>query len=599
VEAKTWLKHYDEEVPHTLHPYPEGTLLDVVSATAQSRPGHPALLFKGSHISYAELDRLSDAFAAALVALGVKKGARVALLLPNCPQFVIGQLGAWKAGAVVVPVNPLYTKGELLHILADCGAEIALTLTPFYDKIKAMQPHTSLRRVIATSIKEYLPLHLRVLFSAFKEKKEGHRIALKPEDLWLSHLLRTYAEGPRPDVPVGPNDLALFLYTGGTTGTPKAAVGTHQALLVTATQLKTWFGELLIDWEDVFMANMPFFHVYGNLGTLVAGLVGRNPLALIPNPRDLDDLLDTIGKVRPALLPGVPTLFIALLHHPRVRAGQVDFRSIKLCFSAAAPLMAETKHRFEALTGGRIVEGYALTESMVAAVISPVHGAHKPGSVGMPLPDVEVRILDADDGHEVLPPGQVGEIVMRAPQLMQGYWGRPAESADMIREGPWPGSGERWLYTGDLGMMDEDGYLFIVDRKKDLIKPSGFQVWPREVEEVIASHPAVAEVGVAGVPDRVRGEAVKAWVVLRDGQQVTPAEIRAYCRARLIDYKVPRYVEFRDSLPKTLVGKVLRRELVREEVSGRSSPSQNRPQAAGRTGYQPPAVSPVAGLSAH
>ncbi len=245
------------------------------------------------------------------------------------------------------------------------------------------------------------------------------------------------------------------------------------------------------------------------------------------------------------------------------------------------------------------MEGYALTESMVAAVISPVHGAHKPGSVGMPLPDVEVRILDADDGHEVLPPGQVGEIVMHAPQLMQGYWGRPAESADMIREGPWPGKGERWLYTGDLGMMDEDGYLFIVDRKKDLIKPSGFQVWPREVEEVIASHPAVAEVGVAGVPDRVRGEAVKAWAVLRDGQQVTPAEIRAYCRARLIDYKVPRCVEFRDSLPKTLVGKVLRRELVREEVSGRSSPSQNRPQAARRTGYQPPAVSPVAGLSAH
>jgi long-chain acyl-CoA synthetase len=593
VNAKIWLKHYDEEVPHTLHPYPKGTLLDVVSETAQRRPAHPALLFKGAQISCAELEQLSDAFAAALVALGVSKGDRVALLLPNCPQFVIGQLGAWKAGAIVVPVNPLYTESELLHILADCGADTVLTLTPFYAKIKAVQPHTSVRRVIATNIKEYLPLHLRVLFSAFKEKKEGHRITLKPEDLWLSHLLRTYAQGPQPDVPVGPNDPALFLYTGGTTGTPKAAVGTHQALLMTARQLRTWFGELLNDWEDVAMANMPFFHAYGNLGTLVAGLLGRNPLALVPNPRDLDDLLDTIGKVRPALLPGVPTLFIALLHHPRVRAGQVDFKSLKLCFSAAAPLMAETKHRFETLTGGRIVEGYALTESMVAAVISPVQGAHKQGSVGMPLPDVEVRIVDAEDGHKVLRPGQVGEIVMRAPQLMQGYWGRPAESAEMIREGPWPGSGERWLYTGDLGIMDEDGYLFIVDRKKDLIKPSGFQVWPREVEEVIASHPAVAEVGVAGVPDRVRGEAVKAWVVLRDGQQVTPSEIRAYCRARLIDYKVPRCVEFRDSLPKTIVGKVLRRELVREEVSGHGSPPPIQPQGEKRTAYQPPVVVPV------
>jgi long-chain acyl-CoA synthetase len=556
---KVWLKYYDEGIPHTLQPYPERTLLDAVHDTARQRPGHPALLFKGARLSYGELERLSDAFAAALVGLGVKKGDRVALLLPNCPQFVIGQLGAWKAGAVVVPMNPLYTERELPHMLNDCGAETALVLTPFYDKIKAVQPYTGLQRVIATNIKEYLPSHLRLLFSLLKEKKEGHRIALQGDDFWLSDLLRLYAHSPRPRVPVGPHDPALFMYTGGTTGTPKAAVGTHHALLVTGTQLKAWFGALFVDWEDAVMGHMPMFHAYGNLGILSAALVGHHPLALVPNPRDLDDLVDTIHEVRPALLPGVPTMYIALLNHPKVRAGQVDFSSIKLCFSSASALLAETKNRFEALTGGRIMEGYALTESMVAAVITPAHGAYKPGSVGVPLPDVKVRIVDADNGCGVLPPWQVGEIAMHAPQLMQGYWQRPAETADVLHDG--------WLYTGDLGYVDEDGYLFIVDRKKDLIKPSGFQVWPREVEEVIASHPAVEEVGVAGIPDKLRGEAVKAWVVLREGQKVTGAEIRAYCREQLVAYKVPRYVAFRDSLPKSMVGKVLRRELVAEATT--------------------------------
>ena len=267
-------------------------------------------------------------------------------------------------------------------------------------------------------------------------------------------------------------------------------------------------------------------------------------------------MLATIHKVHPAFLPGVPTLFIALLNHPKVVAGKADLRSLKLCLSGAAPLLAETKQRFEALTGGRIVEGYALTESMMAAVLTPIGGVYKVGSTGLPLPDVEIRIVDADTGKHDLPAATVGEVLIRAPQLMQGYWQNPAETANAIRDG--------WLYTGDLGYLDEDGYLFLVDRKKDVIKPSGFQVWPREVEEVIATHPAVAEVGVAGVPDAHSGEAVKAWVVLRQGQQVSAEELRAYCREKLTAYKVPKHIEFRDSLPKTLVGKVLRRELAAE-----------------------------------
>jgi long-chain acyl-CoA synthetase len=286
---------------------------------------------------------------------------------------------------------------------------------------------------------------------------------------------------------------------------------------------------------------------------------------LSPDPRDLDDLLRTIQKVRPAFLPGVPTLFNALLNHPKVQAGEVSLKSLKLSLCGAAPLMLETKQRYERVTGGRIVEGYAMTESMLATVATPTHGLYKPGAVGIPMPDVEVRVVDANSGEALLSPGQVGEFILRAPQIMQGYWGKPAETANAIRDG--------WLYTGDLGYLDEDGYMFIVDRKKDVIKPSGFQVWPREVEEVLAGHPVVAEVGVAGVPDPYQSEAVKAWVVLRSGQTLSAAELRKYCRERLTAYKVPKHIQFVDSLPKTPVGKILRRELVDNEERSSSGAS--------------------------
>jgi long-chain acyl-CoA synthetase len=554
---KPWFKSYDEGVPHTLHPYPEQTLLDVVSDTTRQRPDHTALLFKGARVSYSELERLSDAFAAALVAIGVQKGDRVAFLLPVCPQSIICQLGVWKAGAVSAPLNPLYTEHELEHVLTECGAQTAVVLTPFYNKLKVVQQRVGLRLIIAANIKEHLPPLQRLLFALFMEKKGGHRIRIHPGDLWLGDLLRQHAESPRPDLEVEPKDPALLIFTGGTTGPPKAALGTHHGLLMSAMQAYEWLDVVLDDWDDVILLLMPLDHVFGNIGILSSGLVGRNPLALVPNPRDLDDLVDTIRKVHPAFLPGVPTLFIALLNHPDVQAGKVDFRSIDLCISGGAPLLAETKERFETLTGGHMVEVYSLTESMAAAVMTPVLGPYKPGGVGVPLPDVELRIADAYTGQGSLPPGEVGEVLIRAPQVMQGYWNRPDETADTIREG--------WLYTGDLGYLDEDGYMFIVDRKKDVIKPSGFQVWPREVEEVIASHPAVAQVGVAGVPDPRQGEAVKAWVVLREGQQLTVDELRAYCREQLTGYKVPRQVEFRDSLPQSHLGKVLRRKLVEEE----------------------------------
>ncbi|MGD8924746.1 MAG: AMP-binding protein, partial [Syntrophobacterales bacterium] len=348
--GKPWLNRYDHDVPHSLEPYPDLTLIDVVAENAHRRPNHPALLFKGSQLTYAELDKLSNGFASSLVALGVEKGDRVAILLPNCPQFLVAQFGAWKAGAIVAPLNPLYTERELEHALRDCGAKIGVVLTSFYEKVSSLRSRVGLQIIIATNIKEFLPKITRLLFTLFIEKKQGHRVSIDSGDLWLRDLLEERAELSVPELPIRPDDPALLLFTGGTTGSPKAAVGSHHAIFITGMQVRAWFASVLKDWDDVIMLAVPLFHVYGNIGVMSTGLIGGNPLALVPNPRDLDDLIGTIAKVRPAFLPGVPTLFIGLLNHPKVKAGKVDFKSMKLCISAAAPLLAETKRSFEDLT---------------------------------------------------------------------------------------------------------------------------------------------------------------------------------------------------------------------------------------------------------
>jgi long-chain acyl-CoA synthetase len=554
-----WLVHYDQGVPETLGPYPGRTLLDDLAEAVAQRPEAPALLFKGRTISHGELDRRSDAFAAALAGLGVAKGDRVALLLPNCPQFLICELGAWKAGAVVHPLNPIYTEQELEGALRRTRAETIVVLTPFYGRVKAVQPRTALRRVVSTNVKEYLPPLLRVLFTLARERKDGHRVRIADGDLWLGDLLEGHRDAPRAAGLVSPDDPAVILMSGGTTGTPKGVVGLHRHYTITGRQLGTWLQAGTAPWDDVIMAALPLFHSFANIGIQSVALRNHNAIALVPNPRDLDDLLDTIAKTRPTAFSGVPTLFNALLHHPRVQAGKVDFSSVKVCFSGAAPLLAETKRRFEELTGGRIVEGYSLTEAMLACAVNPVEGPNKIGSVGMPLPDVEVRIVDPEGGAR-LPAGEVGEVLIKAPQLMVCYWDDPEETAATVRAH----DDGRWLHTGDLGYLDSDGYLFIVDRMKDLIKTHGYQVWPREIEEVLATHPAVAEVGVAGVPDEAKGEVAKAWVVLRPGQRASAEELRAFSRERLAPYKVPAIVEFRAELPKSMVGKVLRRALTAE-----------------------------------
>ncbi len=553
-----WTAHYDREVPPSLAPYPDRTLVDVLDEMARERPAHPAILFKGTAIPSARLAAESHAFAAALAALGVVPGDRVALLLPNTPQLLVAQYGAWRAGAITVPLNPLYTPRELASALESTTPVAIVTLTPYYASVKALQAASSVRHVIATSIKEYLPPLTRVLFTLVKEKKAGHRISLAPEHHWLPALLRTHTGRTPPAVTVKPGDPAVILSSGGTTGTPKGVVGTHRDYVLAGSQLRSWTSPARQDWLDTIMLPLPMFHVYANVGVQSLAMLGGNPLALVPNPRDIDDILATIQRLKPGCFTAVPTLFNAILNHPRVQQGKVDLSSIKLTFSGAAPLLAETKRQFEAATGARIIEGYSLTEAWMAAGINPVRGTQKMGSVGVPVSDVEVRIVDADAGDRELASGEVGELILRAPQQMSGYWQNPEETALVLRE---HGPGGAWVHTGDLASRDDDGYIFIVDRKKDLIKVSGFQVWPREIEEVLAMHPAVMEVGVAGVPDASRGEVPHAWVVLRAGQQVTVDELSAWCRERLTPYKVPAHVEFRDSLPKTLVGKILRRSL--------------------------------------
>ncbi|HVE72573.1 MAG TPA: long-chain fatty acid--CoA ligase [Thermoanaerobaculia bacterium] len=535
---------YDERVPRNIGTYPEKTLVDFVAEHARVRPDAPAALFKGRALTFGELDRGSDALARALADEGVTPGDRVALMLPNCPQFLLAELAIWKLGAIVAPLNLLYTDHELAAALASSGPRLAIVLTPFYERLKNIQTRTSIERIIVTNIKEYLPPLLRVLFTIAKEKKEGHRVDPRPGDLRFQSLLARSAsplDSPWPK----PSDPAVILMSGGTTGTPKGVLGHHRSLVMAGTQIATWLRDALTGPGASVMLPLPLFHAYGFAGAQCATFIEGIPLILIPNPRDIGDVAKSIQRDRPTLFCGVPTLFNALLNHPSVVSGKADFRSIRACFSGAAALMAETKKRFETLTGGRIIEGYSLTEAMMACCCNPLNGANKIGSVGMPLPDVEVRVVD-------------GEIALRAPQLMLGYWQNAEETGEMLRDG--------WLYTGDIGYIDDDGYLFLTDRKKDVIKTSGFQVWPREVEEVIATHPSVLEVGVAGLPDPEKSEIVAAWIVPRPGHVIDPQAIRRHCRESLAAYKVPARIETRSDLPKTMVGKILRRALVAENL---------------------------------
>jgi len=553
MKDQPWLEHYDAQVPHKLD-FPEIPVHGFLEQAAKIYPQKACTIFNGATISYKEINDLTDRLAAGFASLGVKKGDRVGLFIPNTPQFVMAYFGLQKLGAVVVATNPLYTPREIEYQVNDAGVELMILMTNNYEKVKEIQSKTRIRQIVATNIKEALPPHLRLLFGLLREKKAGFRVELRDNDVWMQDLLAKFKPEDRPKVKVSPDDTALFQYSGGTTGISKGVIATHRGLIANTVQINAWNHEGK-DGEEVVLVAIPLYHAYGMVVGLLYGMMKGASMVMVPDPRDIKNVLKNIQKYKATIFPGVPALYNAINNHPDVLAGKYDLSSISFCISGSAALLRETKEKFEELTGGHLIEGYGLSEAPVATHCNPMTGVNKTGSIGLPLPGVECRIINLDDGVTVLKQGEVGELVLKGPQVMKGYHNMPTETKNALRDG--------WLFTGDIAYMDEEGYFFIVDRKKELIKPGGFQVWPREVEEVIQQNPKVREVGVAGIPDASSGEAVKAWVVLKDGQTATAEEIRAWCKEKLAGYKVPKQVEFMQELPKTTVGKILRRELVR------------------------------------
>ncbi len=554
MEGRPWLRFYDEGVPTSIE-YPPVTLHYFMEENAKKHPESICTIFKGAQITYKEMNAYTDRLAAGLADLGVKKGDRVGIFIPNTPQFVMAFFAILKLGAIAVATNPLYSAREIEHQVNDSGIEIMIVMSNFYKLVKEVQSRTRLRTIVVTNIKETLPPVLAFLFGLTKEKKGGFRVELNKGDVWMKDLIEKHKPEDRPKVDVGPDDVAIFQYSGGTTGVSKAAIALHRHLVANMLMIRSWMTSC-VDGKEVVLMAIPLFHVYGMVAGMCFAIRAAASMVMIPNPRDIKDVLDNIQKYKASVYPGVPTMYNAININPDVIAKKYDLSSIKACISGSAPLMVETKQRFEALTGGKLVEGFGMSETPTAVIVNPLYGKNPPGSIGVPMPDVDARIISLEDEVTALGPGEAGELVVKAPNVMKGYHNMPTETQNSLRDG--------WLYTGDIAKMDEDGFFYIVDRKKELIKPGGYQVWPREVEEVIAQNPKVLEVGVAGIPDAYRGETVKAWVVLKPGESASEEEIKDWCRDRIAKFKIPTHVEFREELPKTTVGKILRRELVRQ-----------------------------------
>ena len=554
---KPWIAHYDEGVDQMIE-VPDHPLPWVLEESARKSPDNVAISFMGQDISYRELNETVEAVAAGLAASGFKKGDRAVVYMPNTPQFIMIYFGVLKAGGILIATNPLYSERELQHQLIDCGAETVFVMSRYYPMLKNVQRggKTNVKRVIVTHIKTYLPSIKRILYGLLREKKAGDRISLEAGDTWFKDFLDMGKQAAKPDVTLAPDDVALLQYTGGTTGVAKGAVAIHQNLAANARQLQEWITDLQYG-KEVFIAGIPYFHSYGMVTAMILPISIAAKMVVIPDPRDLTTVMSSIEDHKATFFPGVPAMYVAINNHPDCLAGKYDLTSIRACLSGSAPLLVETKESFEEITGGKLVEGYGLTESHVVSHANPLLGDNRTGSIGLPIPNIECRIVDSVEGDKELPVGGIGELLLKGPNIMQGYWNMPDETANTLRDG--------WLYTGDIARMDEDGYFYIEDRKKDLIIAGGYNIYPREVEEVLMTHPAVVEVAVAGITDPKRGETVKAWVVKKEGDTTTAEEIITWSKSQLAKYKYPRMIEFRDELPKTSVGKVLKRELIKEE----------------------------------
>ncbi|MDO9209407.1 MAG: long-chain fatty acid--CoA ligase [Deltaproteobacteria bacterium] len=545
---KPWLKFYEPGVPHHIQ-YPDIPLYRFLDNAVRDFPEKEAIIFQGRKITYRQLGEEAANVASGLAQRGLKKGQRMAIMLPNCPQYIAAYYAILKIGGIVVNVSPMYVERELEFQLKDAGAESILALIDFYPRLEAVRKKIPLKTIILTDLHE----------------TGGERTGQKAGTAAAKGVYE-YAEVvemgrrlPPPSVQVNPDEVALLQYTGGTTGFSKGAMLTHRNLVSDVLQCVSW-NQDAVKGQERMLAVLPLFHVYGMTVAMNEAIELAATIILLPR-FNVDEALEAINLYQPTRFPGVPTMYMAIINHPQVK--KYNISSIRVCSSGSAPMPIEAQKRFEELTGAKISEGYGLTEASPVTHANPFLGKRKLGSIGLPRPDTDAKIVDLETGEKDLPPGEEGELCIRGPQVMLGYWNRPEETKKTLRNG--------WLYTGDIGRMDEEGYFYIVDRKKDMIICSGYNVYPREIEEVLYQYPKIQEACIVGVPDPYRGETVKAFVVLKEKEQATAEEIIEFCQKNMARFKVPTVVEFRKELPKSHVGKVLRKILREEEETKKSS----------------------------
>jgi long-chain acyl-CoA synthetase len=560
-EGKPWLKSYAPFASESID-YEEICLPDILNRTVGQFPETDALIFQGYKVKYRELKDMVDRFAACLADFGVTKGEAVAILLPNVIPCVVAYFAILKLGAIAVMNNPLYTDPELDHQFNDSGSKVLVCLDLLANRMIDLRPKTKIKQIVYTSIGDYLPFPKNLLFPLVAKKKKLAADVKTADDVYKwKECIGKYPPNP-PAVDISFDDIAMYQYTGGTTGVSKGVMLTHSNLSKQVQQLDNWFPEdVLGRGKEITLGALPFFHVFGLSTAMNLSIYMGWSNVLVPRPQP-EPLLETIRKSRPTFAPLVPTMYIGMLNHPDVK--KTDMTCMKGAFSGSAPLPVEVIHEFEKTTGAIIVEGYGLTETTPVVHINPFGGgARKVGSIGVPISDTVCRIVDLEEGTQDMPVGEPGELIIKGPQVMKGYWNMPDETANTIRDG--------WCYTGDIGTMDEEGYFYIVDRKKDMIISGGFNIYPRDIDEVFYEHPKVQEACSIGIPDPTRGENIKVFVVLREGETATAEEMITFCTDKLAKYKLPTEIEFRTELPKTNVGKILRKQLRQEELDKRKA----------------------------
>ncbi|AXI09630.1 long-chain fatty acid--CoA ligase [Oceanobacillus zhaokaii] len=551
--VKKWHEHYPSEIPVTIK-YAEKPLYAFLAESAEQFKEKKALHFMGKELTYDDLYTQAKQLAFYLQSIGLKKGDRVGIMLPNCPQAVISYFGIMMAGGIVVQTNPLYTERELEYQLKDSGTTILICLDILVPRVTNVKGKTNLKHVVVTGIKDYLPFPKNLIYP-FIQKRE-YNMVIKVEQSDETHVWQLILDNTPADyleAEIDPKeDLALIQYTGGTTGFPKGVMLTHYNLVSNVQMCQAWLYKTKGK-QQIVLGVIPFFHVYGMTTVMNLAILQGSKIILMPK-FNAEDVLKTITKQKPTLFPGAPTIYIGLLNHPNLN--KYDLSSIEACISGSAPLPSEIQDQFEKITGGKLVEGYGLTETSPVTHANFIYTDRVNGSIGVPWPNTDAKIFKMDATDEEAATGEIGEIAVKGPQVMKGYWNNPEETENVLRDG--------WLFTGDLGYMNEEGYFFIVDRKKDMIIAGGYNIYPREVEEVLYEHGAIQEAVIVGIPDAYRGETVKAFIVLKTGYTVDESDLNAYCRKHLAAYKVPRIYEFRNELPKTAIGKILRRQLIDE-----------------------------------